>query len=274
MALVLLSPVEAGLLTLVPTGLQSLKVGRGVEGPAEGPGSFLSGMARLEHLTLLFVEAHGGLACPPAGPAYSALTTSSNLVHLEMLGTAWPNGIWPHVFPSERKLHRLTEFRFHEYSNVDGNPAPHLPWGVRDLASLVTCCPGLRKLSPLPLQHGLHVSELHKLTGVTWLGVNLDAGGLPAVNESLKGLASLTHLRILDVALDGHVLQVSSLLPLTVLTNLEDLSLSCAAVEGALDEDENRLDDPGLGFINRNTLQVSQHSCHTAIRIGDMSVGA
>jgi hypothetical protein len=261
-ALTLSSPVQAGILSVVPTGLRTLRVGRDVEGPAEGPDSFLSCMARLQHLTLLSVQAHGGLDCPPAGPAYSALTASSNLVHLHLFGTDWPEGIWPHVFPSQRRLHHLAELHLHEYINFDG-PAPPLPWDARDLISLVNCCPSLHSLPPLPLQHGVHVSELHKLTGVTWLRIKFAEGNLPAVDQSLKGLASLTHLHCLDVHLDGHVLEVSSLLPLTVLTNLEELTLSCEAVDGVLDGDSYAGDIPGLAFYNSS--QVSQLLCHTVL---------
>jgi hypothetical protein len=227
--LVLSSPIEAGLLSLVPTGLQDLRLKCDVEGPAVGPSSFLSGMDRLQHLTSLSVEANCGLDWPLACPAYSALTASSSLVHLAMLDTAWPEGIWPYVFPSQRTLPHLATAAFHvqQYHNINyAAPAP--PWGARDLVSLVNCCPSLRQVSALPLQHGLHVAELHKLTGLDSLHVKYDAGDLPAVNGSLKGLASLTHLRVLDVALDGHILRVSSLLPLTSHTSGGSYAVMCS----------------------------------------------
>lgn len=56
-------PVEAGLLSLVPTGLQDLQV-ECAEGPAEGAGSLLSGMSPLQHLTELSLEVCGSLAWP------------------------------------------------------------------------------------------------------------------------------------------------------------------------------------------------------------------
>jgi hypothetical protein len=83
--LVLLSPVEAGLLSLVPAGLQDLRVECGVEGLVEGPGSLLSCITRFTHLTQLSILPNpvSALMWPPAGPAYSALTASSNLAALE-----------------------------------------------------------------------------------------------------------------------------------------------------------------------------------------------
>jgi hypothetical protein len=54
--LVLSSPVEAGILSLVPAKLQALRIRNRLEGPAEGPVSLLSCMAKLQHLTELSVQ--------------------------------------------------------------------------------------------------------------------------------------------------------------------------------------------------------------------------
>lgn len=80
--LVLLSPVEAGLLSLVPTGLQDLRIKCDVEGPAEGPGSCSSGVARLQHLTQLYIDPYRDMSWPPTGPAYSALTAAATCIVL------------------------------------------------------------------------------------------------------------------------------------------------------------------------------------------------
>jgi hypothetical protein len=96
------SSVEAGILSLVPTRLQELQLVGEIEGPAEGPGSLLSCMPRLQHLTRLNVRGH--CAWAPLGPIYSALTASSNLMHLELSRTLCPGGIGPFVFPAGRQL--------------------------------------------------------------------------------------------------------------------------------------------------------------------------
>jgi hypothetical protein len=81
-ALFLLSLVQAAFLSLAPTTLQRLTIKGDVEGPAEGPASWLSGLDRLKHLTCLDLLQTGSFLCQPPGPAYSALTASSSLVHL------------------------------------------------------------------------------------------------------------------------------------------------------------------------------------------------
>jgi hypothetical protein len=58
---VLLSPIEAAVLSLLPTGLQDLTIEPGcdVVGPADGPDSVLSGMARLQSLKYLHIKTRG-----------------------------------------------------------------------------------------------------------------------------------------------------------------------------------------------------------------------
>jgi hypothetical protein len=125
--LVLLSPVEAGLLSLVPIGLQDLTVDCDVEGPAEGPGSFLAYLARMQHLTRLSLEADNVVEWPAAAPAYSALTARSSLVELEFLDAYFAHGVWPHVFPASQKLPHLTSLVVWGSVNQDGLITPP-PW--------------------------------------------------------------------------------------------------------------------------------------------------
>lgn len=40
---------------------------------------------------------------PPA-TAFSAITASNNLQHLEIEGWSLPSGVWPYVFPPDRQL--------------------------------------------------------------------------------------------------------------------------------------------------------------------------
>jgi hypothetical protein len=75
----------------------------------------------------------------------------------------------------------------------------------------------------LPLQHGLHVSQLHELTALSFLRPVYGNNSVQASQESLKGLAAVTQLRHLDVLCDGGDLTKGSLLPLTNLTALTKL---------------------------------------------------
>lgn len=80
------SSVEAGVLSLLPTGLKGLQLDCGVQGPIDGSGVLLSGMGRLQHLTRLDLTCSEELVWPAVGPAYSALTASSSLVVLALAG--------------------------------------------------------------------------------------------------------------------------------------------------------------------------------------------
>jgi hypothetical protein len=91
------SRAEAGVLSLVPTGLRDLWVDEVAEGPAERPGSLLSCMSRLQHLTQLSLKCSGSLNWPPASWAYSALTASSHLVEVGLYDFRPPQGVWPHI---------------------------------------------------------------------------------------------------------------------------------------------------------------------------------
>ena len=156
------APVEAGILSVVPAGLQALSIDSPMEGPAEGPGSLLSCMARLQHLTGLDLTPMGSsLRWPPAGPAYSALTASSNLVDLVLAESSFPLGVWPYVFAGLHRLPHLTALIVQHADDVDVF-ADSTPWTAADLSSLISCCPSLCSVHRLFLQPGLHVSELRK----------------------------------------------------------------------------------------------------------------
>ncbi len=75
-----------------------------VEIPPEGPEELLLfGMARLTCLTRLNVRADN-VDWPPAGSAYSTLSASSTLVHLELVDVFFPSGAWRHVFVAPHTL--------------------------------------------------------------------------------------------------------------------------------------------------------------------------
>jgi hypothetical protein len=231
---------DAGIVSVVPTGLQHLQLSCGSEvDPPNGPGSWLSSLGRLQQLTSLYVlpVLNSVGAWPHAGPVYSALTASSNLVSLgisDNQGYGCPDGIWQFVFPASRKLPHLTSL------DVFDIAAPHErsrypAWSAVDLSCLISCCPSLCELSTLPLHPLLHVSELHKLTALTQLimfhypsdsgpdSSDSDSDCLDDVDgfeECVRGLAVVTHLRHLELKHVSQAVNFASLLPLTSLTSL------------------------------------------------------
>lgn len=228
--LMLLSPVEAGILSVVPTGLLHLSMPDVVEGPAVGPGSFLSGLGRLHHLNVLFVDGGDGLKWPPPGPAYSALTVSSSLDSLSIYGNQLPAAVWPFVFPAARTLPQLT-YLYINNKQAGTGVDPDLPQalGAAELASIISCCPNLCHIA-LPLQHGPHVSELQRLTALTTVVAEYGSdcmSDLETIEQSLLGLAALTCLGYLVMYAHRRDVSVGSLLPLTSLTALTMLTLDC-----------------------------------------------
>jgi hypothetical protein len=100
------SPVEAGVLSLLPTGLEGLQLDCVVQGPIDGSDVLLSGVGGLQHSTRLDLTCSEELVWRAAGPAYSALTGSSSLAVLALAG-GLPEGSLSHVFPAERRLPHL-----------------------------------------------------------------------------------------------------------------------------------------------------------------------
>ena len=224
LAFVMRTPVEAAILSLLPAELKHLAVWCHVEGPAEGPGSFLSGMARLQHLTHLDLGSPRPISLPPPGPAYSALTASSALIEFKMYAGLLPEGVWPFMFHVPNKLPHLTSLNMYD-DNFGGDTVLASAWRAADVCSVVGCCPNLRKLPQTCMQHGQHVSDLRYLTGVTSLMLGYGAGDFDAVESSLQGIAAVTQLQDLIMYLHTRELSVASLLPLTSLTALEDLQI-------------------------------------------------
>ena len=182
------------MLSLVPSSLMELSVDCDVQGPTEGIDSFLSCVARLQHLTRLELEVGStGSDWPTVGHAYSALTASSKLAQLDIVVTGLPMGIWPYVFSGAHKLPHLTYLDLRDSDYDDADAFAFSPrWGAADLASLVSCCPSLCCIGTLSLQPGLHVSELHKLTALTRVDVWCYSDNAFAVVDSVRGLAAVT----------------------------------------------------------------------------------
>lgn len=69
------------------------------------------------------------------------------------------------------------------------------------------------------------MSELRKLSALTQMSVLFDHGSTTAFEVSFKGLAAVTQLRNLTVALDSQDLTVEGMLPLASLTALTALQI-------------------------------------------------
>jgi hypothetical protein len=158
---------EAGLSSLLPQRLQDLRVSGAMisRGPVDGHGVVLSNFAHLQHLSSLPLLPANIMHWPPVGPAYSALTASSGLVRLELCHTNLPADVWPFLFPVGCTLPFLTSLAFAAANGASAWVAPS--WCEADISRLVSCCPNVRAVGSLKLEVGLHVSELHKLTGWT-----------------------------------------------------------------------------------------------------------
>ena len=264
----LCSPVEAGLLSLVPTGLKDFAFTSSVDGDAQAHGYLLSSMARLQSLTRLFLYPKTGLAWPPDGPVYSSLTASSSLVELNVCNfhEKLPIGIWQHVFPANRCLLHLTNLELQLHEPSGGEPALSGAWGVADVASFVSCCPNVVEIESLFLQHGPQVSsQLQQLTALTALEVHYIQSSVSAFHESLKGLVAVTQLQ--QLRLNGTTspdeTTAAALLPLTSLTSLTSFSCVCWVVtpEGLTSGDSPELD---VGFLQ---VRVSPEMCSDFNRI-------
>jgi hypothetical protein len=138
--------------SLLPTGLQDLWIEHALGGPAEGPASFLCGLARLQHLTSLHLNfMYGSMVWPPAGAAYSALTASSNLVSFVLVEPKLPAGVWPFVFSSTHRLPHLTYLRIQDHDSDWSSADPPSALGAADVSSLVGCCPNLCTIKDIPM---------------------------------------------------------------------------------------------------------------------------
>jgi hypothetical protein len=80
------------------------------------------------------------------------------------------------------------------------------------------------------VQPGLHVSELHKLTALTPLDLVYSSDLISGLEESVRGLAAITQLKMLEVWLDSPGLTGASFMPLTSLRALT--KLSCTGLHG------------------------------------------
>jgi hypothetical protein len=179
----------------------------------------LSQLPALQQLTYLQCMCDICEGTYPHAAAFSALTASSKLQHLNVANNRLPAGVWQHVFPDGRQLPQLTSVRIAYVTQLGSwdTPAP-APEGTR----LVSCCPALQcldmwqlqyiaeRLTPLAGLSGLHTLRLHsyirkdgleavcQLTGLRelTLGAPGTAEGLLLQLAQLKQLTRLDYVRI------------------------------------------------------------------------------
>ena len=97
-----------------------------VLGGAPGVRQLLAHLQELQELTQLFMasrfqEIHEDI--PPA-TAFSALTASSKLQHLDLNGCTLPSGVWQHIFPANRQLPHLTSLDINGVGHLAEPPSP------------------------------------------------------------------------------------------------------------------------------------------------------
>jgi hypothetical protein len=145
--------------------LQHLELCRcDIPGGTAGVSEFLSHLQQLQQLTHLTVSRtlQDRKAVPPAA-AYSALTASSKLQHLDISTTVLPPGAWKHMFLAGNQLLHLQslDISYVMQQNYSYTPAP-------DFCPLVSCCPSLQQLS---MRYGrCNAALLAPLRGLTGLG--------------------------------------------------------------------------------------------------------
>jgi hypothetical protein len=123
------------------TKLQHLALSTGsLSGGAAGLASMLDNMQPLQQLTHLSVYSTLHTSTAPAA-AYSSLTASSKLQHLNISRCTLPAGVWQHLFPAGRQLPHLRTLDLSHNKQPTGDTAP-----APQVGPLVSCCPGLQRL--------------------------------------------------------------------------------------------------------------------------------
>jgi hypothetical protein len=158
-----------------------------------------------------------GVADPPAA-AFTALTASSKLQHLNISKCTLPLGVWPHIFPADRQLPHL---RFMDVGYIQHCPNAPETWDGDWQAPLngkhiVSCCPNLQSLNlmGMPCKEEL-LWPLQRLSGLRTML-------LYTAHHDWEGLEMVCHLTGLqDLTLQARhstrvgLLQLSQLKQLT-----------------------------------------------------------
>ena len=154
----------------------------------------LQHMQQLTHLDLSFTLRNGSPSVEAeasSAAAYSALTASSKLRHLNIGFCTLPAGAWQHMFPAGRQLPQLQVLDIRVLTSVHSR-AFSAPEGSR----LVSCCPGLQSLTMAGLQRSDEL--LAPLQGLSGLR-ELNLGAPACCSDALEGVRQLSRLRRLSM---------------------------------------------------------------------------
>jgi hypothetical protein len=183
---------------------------------AGGEAQLLFYLQQLQHLSHLRVGSWCAVGeGKPSATAFSALSASSDLQHLDVSWCTFPRGVWKYLIPAGRQLPHLQELNISWVKRPSGRSSVKFtaaPTGSI-LASWTACCPGLMRLPMVGLQCSYSSRLLAPLRGLTVLHTL----HLPTFRDkdlqTLQPVCRLTGLRELSVWFDN--------------TAKEGLQLSC-----------------------------------------------
>jgi len=233
--------------------LQQLELTCSKTWDAEVSAALLAAVGQQPQLTLLQLRP-GYVWSTSSAAAFSALTASSHLQHLEVLWCDLPVGAWQHMFPPNRCLPELRHLCLrgdqNEFCSVQ-----QLSHG--DVQAMASCCPALVSLE-LGRQLAVTAAPLGVLTALTSLWIRA------CFQENAPTLAQLTGLqRLLLCAHEpGEQVTVSRLLELTVLQQLQSVGVMNYDYEpglassvigrtmGVADSEQGRMSAVALGQLH------------------------
>jgi len=197
--------------------LQQLELGCKDLWNAEGSAAMLAAVGQQQGLTKLRIS-HYRCWSTPSAAAYSALTASSHVQHLQLIGCEFPAGAWQQMFPPTKCCPELRQL----YSWTRDTQVQ--PLSPADTVAMVSCCP---RLDSITLGRHLPVSSatpLQQLTGLTALQL------CASFQDSAPSIAQLTGLQNLMLISSGQADQVtvSGLLQLTALQQLSEIGVIAA----------------------------------------------
>jgi hypothetical protein len=113
-----------------------------LSGGAAGTAALLSHLQHMQQLTHLNLHntLRGDHTDHPVA-AYSALTASTKLQHLNIAWCMLPAGVWQHMFPAGRQLPQLQHLDIWQVRQPGGARA-----SAPDASRLLSCCPNLQRL--------------------------------------------------------------------------------------------------------------------------------
>jgi hypothetical protein len=179
--------------------------------------SHLQPLQQLTHLDLAHISRALQEGAPPQeAAAFSAVTASSKLQHLDLHKGRLPPGVWQHMFPTGRQLPHLRCLDMSWIIQPNG-----FPTSAPDFSQVASCCPGLQSLDMMELPYS--AEQLPALLGLSVLHTLRLSVDEMMGTDGLNGLCQLTGLRKLEVsapydAPEEWLLQLTQLRQLTSLT--------------------------------------------------------